>query len=631
MRKLSKKGAPEHDLHDDSHREENGGNSRSGTSLLDSDFIRQQRMMELFQREKEEAERELAVARKELEIARRELDIQRCQNVREGTSSILRSNHTSEQVSQPTIPRVGITVIADLLAPYEGKSEKYDTWERQLRLLKATYRLDEEMSKVIVGMHLKGRAQEWLHSKPDLIGRDLDTLLEELKAMFQSTQSKIICRRNFESRVWRRGETFRDYIHDKIILGNRIPIPNDEMLEYVVEGIGDESLRDQARIQQFNSLDALTRAFEKITLKSKGVTMNTNPGKISEASGLSEKSIEWGKNDMKMFGTTKRCYNCGARHHLSMQCPSKSKGAKCCECQEYGHIAANCKMKLSLSRNSCAVVSSSQRKHPIKVCIDGHAVKALIDIGSDICILRADEYIRISAPRLHSRKIRFEGVGSSANETIGEFRTNIVVDGNTYPITISVVSDTITRHKLLIGVDFLDKINLNVKAGKITISPLEAETLNGWEEFRTMSVNMCCVKINLVDTSHIMDSDVRKEIEILVENYKPDKKVDVPVEMKLILKDDEPVYEPPRRLSQVEKVALSGQIVKWLENDIIQPYESDYGSRVVLVPKKYLTYRVCPDYRRVNKKIVKDRYPLPVIEDQLDQLQSAKYYTTLDL
>ncbi|GFS70081.1 hypothetical protein TNCV_748491 [Trichonephila clavipes] len=58
---------------------------------------------------------------------------------------------------------------------------------------------------------------------------------------------------------------------------------------------------------------------------------------------------------------------------------------------------------------------------------------------------------------------------------------------------------------------------------------------------------------------------------------------------------------------------------------------SEYASPIVLVKKKDGTPRLCVDYRRLNRKLVKDRFPLPLIEDVLDWLQGAKVYTTLDL
>jgi len=58
---------------------------------------------------------------------------------------------------------------------------------------------------------------------------------------------------------------------------------------------------------------------------------------------------------------------------------------------------------------------------------------------------------------------------------------------------------------------------------------------------------------------------------------------------------------------------------------------SEYASPIVLVKKKSGNTRICVDYRKLNQKIVKNRYPLPLIEDQLDQLQGAKIFSVLDL
>lgn len=70
---------------------------------------------------------------------------------------------------------------------------------------------------------------------------------------------------------------------------------------------------------------------------------------------------------------------------------------------------------------------------------------------------------------------------------------------------------------------------------------------------------------------------------------------------------------------------------EWIRDGIAQPSLSDYASPVVLVVKKDGNTRLCVDYRQLNKKIVKDRYPLPLIKDQLDLLQNTKFFSTLDL
>lgn len=101
--------------------------------------------------------------------------------------------------------------------------------------------------------------------------------------------------------------------------------------------------------------------------------------------------------------------------------------------------------------------------------------------------------------------------------------------------------------------------------------------------------------------------------------------------MTIILKTDEAIYQKARRLPQTEKDIINAQIEDWEKQGIIRPFTSDFASLIVLVKKKNDSYRLCVDYSLLNKNIIRDRYPLPLIEDQLDQLQDARVFSTLDL
>jgi hypothetical protein len=85
------------------------------------------------------------------------------------------------------------------------------------------------------------------------------------------------------------------------------------------------------------------------------------------------------------------------------------------------------------------------------------------------------------------------------------------------------------------------------------------------------------------------------------------------------------------RMSVMENTEIKKQIQELLDKGVIVPSSSPCGSPIVLVPKKDGTWRMCVDFKALNKITVKNRYPLPRIDDLLDQLKDAKYFTKLDL
>jgi hypothetical protein len=68
------------------------------------------------------------------------------------------------------------------------------------------------------------------------------------------------------------------------------------------------------------------------------------------------------------------------------------------------------------------------------------------------------------------------------------------------------------------------------------------------------------------------------------------------------------------------------QIEEMLKNDVIRPSSSPYGSPILLVKKKDSDYRFCVDYRKLNENTVKDRYPLPRIDETVNSLHGAMYF-----
>jgi len=68
-----------------------------------------------------------------------------------------------------------------------------------------------------------------------------------------------------------------------------------------------------------------------------------------------------------------------------------------------------------------------------------------------------------------------------------------------------------------------------------------------------------------------------------------------------------------------------------LEKKVIRTSNSEYSSPIVLVKKKTDELRLCIDYRELNKRTCKDRYPIPLIDDRLDSLRGNRYFSSIDL
>jgi len=95
--------------------------------------------------------------------------------------------------------------------------------------------------------------------------------------------------------------------------------------------------------------------------------------------------------------------------------------------------------------------------------------------------------------------------------------------------------------------------------------------------------------------------------------------------------DSRPIKLSPRRLPLAARDAEDEILNEMIQSGVIETSMSSWASPVCLVPKKNDTYRFCIDYRRVNAVSKKDAYPLPDIQDALDNLRDSKYYATIDL
>nr|GFA95578.1 putative reverse transcriptase domain-containing protein [Tanacetum cinerariifolium] len=92
-----------------------------------------------------------------------------------------------------------------------------------------------------------------------------------------------------------------------------------------------------------------------------------------------------------------------------------------------------------------------------------------------------------------------------------------------------------------------------------------------------------------------------------------------------------PVVRTPYHLAPSEIKELSEQLKELSKKDFIRPSSSPWGALVLFIKKKDGLFQMCIDYRELNKLTIKNRYPLPRIDDLFDQLQGFGVYSKINL
>jgi hypothetical protein len=188
---------------------------------------------------------------------------------------------------------------------------------------------------------------------------------------------------------------------------------------------------------------------------------------------------------------------------------------------------------------------------------------------------------------------------------------------------------------IILGMDWMSKYKVVIDYVKKSI---KLTTLEGKEmEFIAESVVTAKgvanrAKVNQLDASQ--GSEVPVVNEFL--NVFPEELLGMPldwdIEFVIELKPGTtPIYKTPYKMASLELAELKEHIKELLEKGFIHPSSSPWGGPVIFVLKKDGTQRLCVDYHALNEVIIKNKYPLPWIDDLFDQLCGACVFTKIDL
>ena len=268
-------------------------------------------------------------------------------------------------------------------------------------------------------------------------------------------------------------------------------------------------------------------------------------------------------------------------------------------------------------------------------------MKALIDSGAATSIIAADVFHKFDpsiVKQIANEGISLRGFSGQLSKSLGRYMIKMRIDNN-YMFEQGFYVVPFMQEQCILGLDFLyqqgfivdgrnRRISFERNGKKISLIAQIAATITEKPETTVIETEL----------EHLPE-DAKMKIQQLLSNNKDIfaqsdhdlGKYDA-IEHTIWLEDSKkPIYVPHYRTPFQERPLMWEHIVKLLENKVIRTSTSPYGSPVMLVPKKGGETRFVVDFRRLNASTQKDRYPLPRIDETIEALYGAQYFTTLDL
>ena len=223
---------------------------------------------------------------------------------------------------------------------------------------------------------------------------------------------------------------------------------------------------------------------------------------------------------------------------------------------------------------------------------------------------------------------------------IGRSKIEVQIDKIPFKVKVFIVSDNRLSKEILIGRNILSKTGIKAISDKSGIMFTLDDSLKSKNVYEVELVD--ANQISPVQEKHLwceeLDMGGKAKLLTLINNYRQSVSLNTNElgkttvsELRIELTSETPVFHRPYRFSKSERDTLNEIIIDLETNGIIRESTSPYASPAILVKKKNGEARMVVDYRQLNKITKRIQYPLPIIDDHIDQLCNKQIFTSLDL
>ncbi|KAL0551527.1 hypothetical protein IC582_010616 [Cucumis melo] len=357
------------------------------------------------------------------------------------------------------------------------------------------------------------------------------------------------------------------------------------------------------------------------------------------------------------------CTTCG-KHHLG-RCLFGTR--TCFKCRQEGHTADRCPLRVTgIAQNQGAGaphqgrVFATNRTEAEKagtvvtgtLPVLGHYALVLFDSGSSHSFISSAfvSHARLKVEPLHHVLSVSTPSGECMLSKEKVKACQIEIAGHVIEVTLIVLD--MLDFDVILGMNWLaaNHASIDCSRKEVTFNPPSMasfkfkgggskslpQVISAIRASKLLSQGTWGILASVVDTR---EADVSLSSEPVVRDYPdvfpeelpglpPHREVEFAIELE---PGTVPISRAPYRMAPAELKELKVQLQELLDKGFIRPSVSPWGAPVLFVKKKDGSMRLCIDYRELNKVTVKNRYPLPRIDDLFDQLQGATVFSKIDL